>query len=258
MTIQYKEISVHFEVSGEGKPVVLLHGFLENSKMWQHLTKTLNATCKVIAIDLLGHGETECLGYIHTMEDMAEMVCVVLDHLGVSEATVIGHSMGGYVALALAELYPDKISALCLLNSTAEADSEERQLNRDRAVKAVKQNYKAFVSMAIANLFAEDNRERLSESIAQVRSEALKTPLQGIVAALEGMKVRKDRREQFVNGSYKKLLVIGLKDPVLDYESVMAYVANSNIEVVEFPDGHMSYIEDKEELDYKILQFIEK
>ncbi|WP_053991899.1 alpha/beta fold hydrolase [Mangrovimonas sp. TPBH4] len=258
MTIQYKGVSVHFEVSGEGKPIVLLHGFLENAKMWQHLTKTLNGSCQVIAIDLLGHGETECLGYIHTMEDMADMVHAVLEHLGVSKAAVIGHSMGGYVALALAELFPENVLSVCLLNSTAEGDSEERQLNRDRAVKAVKQNHRAFVSMAISNLFAEDNRERFSDVIDQVRSEALKTPLQGIIAALEGMKIRKDRRKQFVNAKYKKLLVIGLKDPVLDYESVMAYVGNSDIELVEFADGHMSYIENKKELDYKIFQFIEK
>lgn len=257
MTIVYKEVAVHYKVEGQGKPVVLLHGFLENIEMWNHLAGTLKSSHQVVMIDLLGHGETGCLGYIHSMEDMAKAVNAVLENLGVMDAVVIGHSMGGYVALALQELFPLRVGAICLLNSTAESDNEERRLNRDRAIKAVKQNHKAFVSMAVANLFAEENRERFATEINDVKNEALKTPLQGIVAALEGMKIRKDRRSQFVNGKFKKLLVIGLKDPVLDYDSVMGYVSGSDIELVEFPDGHMSYIEDRKELDYKILHFIE-
>jgi pimeloyl-ACP methyl ester carboxylesterase len=76
----------------------------------------------VITIDLLGHGETECLGYIHSMEDNADAVHAVLAELRIRKAILVGHSMGGYVALAFAELYPENVKAL-LLNSTARADS---------------------------------------------------------------------------------------------------------------------------------------
>ncbi len=105
---------------------------------------------------------TECLGYVHTMEDNADVVHAVLSELRIRKAIFVGHSMGGYVALAFAELYPDTMKGLVLLNSTARADSEERKKNRDRAIKAVKQSFVNFISLSIGNLFSENNRERLA------------------------------------------------------------------------------------------------
>ena len=190
---QYKNTSIAYTDTGKGKAIVLLHGFLENQKMWDKYIASFAKKNRVITIDLLGHGDTECLGYVHSMEDNAEAVHAVLSELRIRKAVFVGHSMGGYVALAFAELYPDAVKGLVLLNSTAKEDSPERKTNRDRAIKAVKQSYKGFVSMAIANLFSENNRERLVEEIELVKKEALKTPLQAIVASLEGMKIRKDR-----------------------------------------------------------------
>jgi hypothetical protein len=110
-------------------------------------------------------------------------------------------------------LYPDNVKGIVLVNSTSRADSDERKANRDRAIVAVKQNYSAFIRMSIANLFSEDNRERLAEIIEEVKLEALKTPLQGIVAALEGMKIRKDREVILHFAPYPIQLILGKKDP---------------------------------------------
>ena len=258
MFLKHKGINVFYSEKGSGKPVILLHGFLENSSMWNDLATQLSKEHQVISIDLLGHGQTECLGYIHSMELMAEAVNAVLIHLKIEKATFVGHSMGGYVALAFAEKYSTKIEGLCLMNSTAQADNKERKLNRDRAIKVVKENYKAFVSMSIANLFAPENRDKLLNDILQIKNEALKTPLQGIVAALEGMKIRKDRTKLFKTLPFKKLLIIGLKDPVLDANSLKNHLQGSDVKIIEFSGGHMSHIENKEEFTYKILHFIEK
>ena len=141
--------------------------------MWKNYIELLSQKNRVITIDLLGHGKSECLGYIHSMEDQADMVHAVLLELKIRKAVLVGHSMGGYVALAFAELYPNIVKGLILLNSTSRADSDERKLNRERAIKAVKQNYTAFVRMSIANLFSEDNRERLTDEIEKVKKEAL-------------------------------------------------------------------------------------
>ena len=135
--------------------MVLLHGFLENKSMWNAFVPELAKKNRVITIDLLGHGETECLGYVHAMEDQADMVYALLLFLKIRKVVLVGHSMGGYIALAFAELFPDNVKGLFLLNSTSRADSEEKKINRDRAIVAVKQNYGAFVSMSIANLFSE-------------------------------------------------------------------------------------------------------
>tara|TARA_R110000868_G_scaffold221110_1_gene472557 strand:+ start:992 stop:1774 length:783 start_codon:yes stop_codon:yes gene_type:complete len=255
---QYKNTSIAYTDSGKGTAIVLLHGFLENQKMWDNYIATFAKKNRVITIDLLGHGETECLCYVHSMEDNAEAVQAVLAELRIRKAILVGHSMGGYVALAFAELYPDFVKGLVLLNSTAKEDNPERKTNRDRAIKAVKQRYKGFVSMAISNLFSENNRERLVQEIELVKKEALKTPLQAIVASLEGMKIRKDRSLLFLQGTYPKILILGEKDSVLEYEETKSQIENTTIELVSFPDGHMSHIENQEDLTAVLLSFFKK
>lgn len=257
-TTQFKNTSIAYTDIGKGTAIVLLHGFLENQQMWEHYIAPFSKKNRVITIDLLGHGATECLGYVHSMEDNADAVHAVLSELRIRKAILVGHSMGGYVALAFAELYPDFIKGLVLLNSTANADSEERKINRDRAIKAVKQIYVGFVSLAIGNLFSENNRERLHIEIENVKTAALKTPLQAIVASLEGMKIRVDREVLLHQTTYPKMLILGEKDPVLNYQETKKQIINTNVELVTFPDGHMSHIENQEALTTVLLQFFKK
>lgn len=254
-TLLYKKTKISYSDTGNGTAIVLLHGFLENKKMWKDYVDLFSEKYRVITIDLLGHGESECLGYVHEMEDNAKAVNEVLEHLKIENAVILGHSMGGYVGLAFAELYPEKIQKLVLQNSTSKEDSPEKKLNRTRAIKAVKQNYVSFVSLAIANLFSEINRERLVNEIEKVKTEALKTPLQGIIASLEGMKIRKDRENILKRNLFPVLLILGKKDPVLNYDESLSQIENTNVKLVSFEDGHMSHIENKAELKTILLEF---
>ena len=252
----YKNTKISYTDAGKGTAVVLLHGFLENSTMWNYLAPVLAKKNRVVCIDLLGHGQTDCLGYVHTMEDMADAVHQVLAELKIRKAIFVGHSMGGYIALAFAELYPEFMKGLVLLNSTSRADSDERITNRTRAIKAVKQNYVAAVRMSIANLFSEENREKLVEQIEWVREEALQTPLQGIIAAQEGMKLRKDREVLLHFAPYPIMLILGKKDPVLNYEENLEQIEGTNVKLVTFNDGHMSHLENQAELEKVIVGFL--
>ena len=254
----YKNIKISYTDAGKGTAVVLLHGFLENKSMWNNLLPELITKYRVITIDLLGHGNTECLGYVHSMEDQADMVHEVLQDLKIRKVLLIGHSMGGYVTLAFAELYPKNVKGIVLLNSTARADSAERKTNRDRAIVAVKQNYTAFVRMSIANLFSEKNREILLDEIEYVKKEALKTLLQGIVASLEGMKIRKDREVLLNFDTFPLLLILGKQDPVLNYDENASQIKNTPVQLVTFPDGHMSHIENREELTKVLVDYLKK
>lgn len=255
MQLTYKNINISYTDTGKGTAVVLLHGFLENSTMWDGLVPEFSKKYRVITIDLLGHGQTECIGYIHTMEDMANAVFAVLHSLRIKKAIFVGHSMGGYVSLAFAEMYPEIMKGLVLQNSTSRADSDERKQNRDRAIKVVKRDYTNFVRLSIANLFSEANRERLDTEIENVKQEALKTPLQGIVAALEGMKVRKDREVILHFAPYPMILMLGKKDPVLSYEDSLDQIENTAVKLITYPDGHMSHIENREQLLKDLLVF---
>jgi pimeloyl-ACP methyl ester carboxylesterase len=256
--IIYKNTKISFTDDGKGTAVVLLHGFLENKTMWDKYISALSKNHRVITIDLLGHGETECLGYVHTMEDQADMIFAVLISLRIRKIVLVGHSMGGYVALAFAELYPDNVKGLFLLNSTSRADSDERKINRDRAIKAVKQNHTNFVRISITNLFSEDNREVFAKEVEKVKLQALKTPLQGIVASLEGMKIRKDREVLLHFAPYPIQLVLGKKDGVLIYDDTIDQIEGTKVELTTFPDGHMSHIENEKELKIVLLEFLKK
>jgi pimeloyl-ACP methyl ester carboxylesterase len=255
-TTHFKNTSISYTDQGKGTAVVLLHGFLENKKMWAAFIPEWSKKFRIITIDLLGHGETECMGYVHSMENNADVVHEVISKLRLRKVILVGHSMGGYVALAFAELYPEMVKGLVLLNSTSRADTDERKTNRDRAIKAVKQSFQNFISISISNLFSEDNRDRLSEAINNVKNEALKTPLQGIVASLEGMKIRVDREVLLHLTPYPKLVVLGEKDPVLNYDEAKVQIEDTQVQLLSLPDGHMSHIENQETVQNEILRFI--
>lgn len=256
MTLAYKGIKINYQTTGDGTPLVFLHGFLENATMWNTVTPHFTDTHRCITIDLLGHGKTGCLGYIHTMEDMAIAIKYVLEYLEIHKATIIGHSMGGYVALAMADLSPDHIDGLVLLNSTSFPDNKERKQNRSRAIQIVKKNPSAFTNMAIENLFAEENRSKFPKEIKTIKDQASKTPLQGIISALEGMKIREDRRTILTNFKKPKILIAGKQDPILPYDLTRQEANECKTDLVSLDGGHMSYIENTAEFLKTIFQFL--
>ena len=258
MVLNYKNSSIHYSITGKGPTVVLLHGFLENINMWNELIPELSESNQVISIDLLGHGKTDCIGYVHTMEDMADAVFAVLKHHVIEHAHVIGHSMGGYVALAMVEKQPQLFKGLCLMNSTFESDNEELKELRTRANKMIKTNFENMVRLSFANLFAPESRVKFKKEYNEALQLALKTSVQGYIAAQEGMKLRPNRFEPFKNLKSKKLIIIGIKDSVVDGKKLIYQIEGTTIDYVKFSEGHMSHIENKSELSYIIKQFIEK
>ena len=255
MIVKFKETTVFYTDSGKGNSVVLLHGFLENNTMWDAVVEEISKRNRVICIDLLGHGKTGCIGYIHSMEEMAEAVKAVLQELKIRRAIFVGHSMGGYVALAFAEKYPKNVKGLCLLNSTSQADSEERKKLRLRANEMAKENYETLVKMSIGNLFAEQTREQFSEVIEKVRAEALKTPVRGYIAASEGMRLR-ENKEAVLQTIDKRLMIAGKQDSILNYDAVVKESNRTKTTLIELPNGHMSHIEAKEELLKALANFV--
>lgn len=258
MILNYKNSSIHYKVEGQGDAVVLLHGFLESVDMWHNLVAEFPQKNQIICIDLLGHGKTDCIGYIHTMEAMADAVLAVLEHLNIKNAHVIGHSMGGYVALALADKKPDIFKGLCLMNSTYETDDNARKLIRTRASEMAQQNYEILVKMSFANLFTPESKDTYKDAYEKALQLALRTPQQGYIAAQEGMKLRPDRFDILKNLKCKKLIIIGKKDSLIEGDKIVNQIKNTDIDFVEFSEGHMSYIENKSDLSYNILHFIEK
>jgi len=255
-SIQFKNATISYTDVGKGNTIVLLHGFLENSTMWNAFLPVLSKRNRVIVIDLLGHGKSDCVGYVHSMELFAETVTAVFKELRIRKVSVIGHSLGGYVALAFAEKHPEKIRSLCLLNSTSNADNEERIEIRTRAIAMAQRNYKPLVSMSIANLFQPENVKKFQPEIESLKEEALQIPVQGYIAAQEGMKIRKNRNDILIQNDFKKFFIIGQHDPVLNAENLIDEAKETNSEFVVLDGGHMSWIENANELADSLQKFI--
>lgn len=256
--LRYKNADIHFTSNGSGRVVVLLHGFLENLSMWEDIISKLSDRYRVISIDLLGHGKSENIGYIHSMEDQALMIKFVLDTLNLRRYILIGHSMGGYVSLAFAQHFSENIKGLCLMNSTPLADSPEKKINRERAIEAVKINHKTFVRMSVPNLFAPYNHTKYKEHISIIINEAIQMQPQGIIASLEGMKLRKNSVDELKKIDVPTQIIIGQNDGAINIEETLKSVENTATEIIIFPDGHMSHIENQLELIETLEQFIKK
>ncbi len=255
---QYKEANFYAEEQGQGKALIFLHGFLENRQMWASVIEALPNTYRKIVLDLPGHGKSDNLAYVHTMEEMAEVVMALVRHLRLKKFSLIGHSMGGYVALAVADKYPDNLKALVLMNSNSRADSPEKKLNRDRAIALVKRNPKSYVRNAIPLLFRPKNRNLLKEQVALVKEQALETSPQGIVAALEGMKDRVDREMILAFAPYPILFIASKKDPVLDFQMLEEQLHYNAVESLILEDGHMSHFENPEALIEGLRSFLSR
>ena len=254
----FKNTKISYTDSGKGAVVVLLHGFLENKHMWKEIIPVISRNKRVLAIDLLGHGHTECLGYIHPMELMAEAVAAVLKSLRIRKITLIGHSMGGYVSLALSEKNPEMIRGLCLLNSTSTSDDTSRKKLRERANKMAQINLTNIVRMSFINLFSERSKEIFNPEIQLALSEALQTSLQGYSASQEGMKIRPNRLSVLKNNHFKKLFILGEKDPVLLVNKGIKEAEETQSKTVILSGGHMSHIENSDKLIKVLNTFIRR
>lgn len=260
--LRYKGVKVSYDYRGKkGKPtVVLLHGFLETRKVWGDYVKVLSKKYAVLNIDLLGHGKTGCLAYVHTMEEMAEMVRAVLKTHDVRKGLFVGHSMGGYVALAFAEMFPDNVKGICLFNSSAFADSESKRLDRDRAIKVVKSNHERFINEVIPKLFVRMDTPALKAALKQTLKEALRTPKQGIVAALEGMKIRENREIVLKFAPCPVMFVIGKQDGLLNYKDLIeqSKLNERGVHYLSERGGHLCFFEDKYPCLTALTKFIDR
>jgi len=256
--LTFKNTKISYTDSGKGPVVVLLHGFLENNHMWNEVIPIISKNKRVLALDLLGHGQSGCLGYIHTMEIMAEAVSAVLKSLRIRKITLIGHSMGGYVSLVLSEKNPEMIRGLCLLNSTATSDDTSRKKLRERANKMAQTNLPNIVRMSFINLFSEKSKEKFNPEMQLALSEALQTSLQGYSACQEGMRIRPNRLSVLKNNHFKKLFILGKKDPVLPINKGIKEAEETQSEIVVLSGGHMSHIENSDKLIKILNTFIRR
>jgi pimeloyl-ACP methyl ester carboxylesterase len=238
--------------------VVLIHGFSENNQIWREQLDALSEQFYVIAPDLPGTGNTPAAGTL-SMESMADYINDLLKAEGISRAVVIGHSMGGYVALALAEKYPSMIQGLGLFHSTAAADNEEKKEARRKSINMIeKYGNEAFVKQTMPNMFSPAYKKQHPEQIESYIQMCLQCPQSSQVAYYEAMIQRPDRTTVLSSLSVPVLFVIGKDDTAVPMQNVLPQVSQPRISSIYiFEDtGHMGMWEVPDASKQLLQQFI--
>jgi pimeloyl-ACP methyl ester carboxylesterase len=203
---------------GQGRPIVLIHGFLESNLIWKPFADDFLKAYRVVAVDLPGFGKSPLPSKKpFSIADVAALVSESLKPLGLANPLLTGHSLGGYVALAMVEQQPQAFGALCLFHSTAYADSPEKKEARTKTIDFVTRNgAAAFASNFVPPLFADPNHP----AIASVTSLAVQTPQDTVTGYLEAMRDRPDRTHVIKNFTGSVLLLAGEKDSVIPAEAL--------------------------------------
>lgn len=256
--IIFRKQKINFNVEGNGNkvPLVLLHGFMEDRRIWKDIVSEFRTHRQVICIDLPGHGNSQGVAETHDMPLMAEVVAEVLANLGVKRVSMAGHSMGGYVCLEFLKKFPMLLQSIVLINSTPLEDSVEKRKIRERSLKLVEKNKSAFVSMAITNLYSEANREKLVKEINIQKKNARKMSVKNIQAAIKGMKIRTNNIQVLKSFDKQKILIASEDDSLLDMKRLKTISEESGSQFYQLSGGHNSYHEDAENL-LKIMHLID-
>lgn len=231
------------------KCIVLLHGYLESMLVWDEFISLLKDEMRVVVLDLPGHGVSMINGETHTMEYLADCVGLTMEALGVEKYSVVGHSMGGYVALAMLDKYAKNLESITLLSSTTSADSQEKCDRRRREIELIKAGKKNTLARLVPHQgFAPENVKRLNDYIEDLRELILITEDEGVIAILGGMIERKSRGEQLRDSAIPHLFIFGRHDfyiPEEVTEEMIAADAGAKVLWLEH-SGHMGFIEEPE------------
>lgn len=246
---------LHYELFGEGPITIFLHGFLESSTMWEPLNLNELPGTKLL-IDLPGHGKSLLSdpSQIPSMKFMADEVGRVLAFLKIDAYRVLGHSMGGYVALELFANTPEGIPKpghVTLLNSNCWSDSEAKQADRLRVARIAYTGKELFINEAIPNLFARP--EEFQKEIVALKKEAKAMTSEAIAYAALAMRTRADYTELVVKNPVCFKIIHGALDRLVSVEELhqrlIHKVGKAVPEIVIISNaGHMAHWEATDEV----------
>lgn len=250
----------------------MLHGLMEGAWVWREMTEVWAAENRVLAIDLPGHGQSEVLSDVHSVLLCAQVVEAVMRAEDVAAAVLVGHSMGGYVALAVADLFPEKVKGIVLFHSQAAQDGEEGLAQRRRAIALLEAGGEAkkdFVTRFMPTLFAPQNRERMAGKIAALTEAGRAMSLEAILAIQKGLAERKSYLPVLTRGTAAGsaaasaplpfCFIIGRHDEKQNVSKVMSQaMLCERAEILWLPCGHMGFWEEPEACAAFVRDFLNR
>jgi pimeloyl-ACP methyl ester carboxylesterase len=259
--ISFKGRKIFYSDEGNGTTVVLVHGYLESSAIWNSFAHILAKKFRVISVDLPGHGFSDIIEETQSMELLATSINVLLDALDIKKAFLTGHSLGGYVSLAFLELYTEKLLGYCLFHSHPFADSIETLQKREREIRIVNAGKKFLMYPEnVKRMYADINLEKFSSSLERSKKIASEISAGGIVAVLKGMITRPSRLSAMEKGMVPCLWILGYMDNYIPCEEIQKKVhLPGNAELVILRNsGHLGFIEEEEKAVEVISRFVDK
>lgn len=257
--LRYEGSEMAYQVEGKGTTVVLLHGFCEDHKIWEEFQHDLREEpYQVVVADLPGFGASDVVEGI-TVEGMAKRVHALLQELNTGPAVLIGHSMGGYVGLAFARLFPGALMALGLFHSHPYADEEDKKALRQKSVEFIqRQGHILFVKQLIPGLFADNFARSNAFLLEKLIYRAAKFPSEGIIAAQQAMMARRDETETLRHTKVPVLFIVGKQDTSIPADKNLAQTHLPEVASIHILEkaGHMGQFEARKATQRYVRQFV--
>lgn len=261
----YDNSSIFYRIYGRGKPVLLLHGFGEEGDIWQNQIESLKKEYQLFIPDLPGSGHSQMISDM-SIDGMAECIVYLIKHeilKAFEQANVIllGHSMGAYIMLAIAEKYPELLHSVGLIHSSAFADSEEKKIARAKSIQFMKEHGAyAFLKTSIPGLFWDKARREKREAVEDLVEKGRSFTSEALVAYYIAMINRPDRTGVLKNFHGPVLLIIGQHDVAVPFEQGLqqTHMASHTHLHIMRDSGHMSMVEETDKLNMALLEFLDK
>ena len=257
-SFKYQSNPVYYTDSGNGKPVILLHGFGEDGRIWDFQLKYLENKCRLIIPDIPGSGRSPGLSK-GSMEIYAEVVNALLEHEKLDKVTLIGHSMGGYITLAFVEKYPEKVGAFGLFHSSALPDDEEKRNTRKKGIEFIREHGPAkFLEQATAGLFSPYTKQNRPALVQETIDRFNNFEGESLIQYYEAMMARPDRREILSQSKVPVLFILGKHDSAVPFDKGLeqSHLPEfSYIHVCMF-SGHLGMLEEEDFCNKALEAFI--
>lgn len=254
----YQNKKIVYRVFGTGMPVILVHGFGEDGTVWDQQAEYLKKNFKVIIPDLPGSGQSELIDDM-SIEGMAEVIHSIIHEEDIDACPVIGHSMGGYITLALVEKYYNHVSAFGLFHSSAFADSEEKIATRRKGIAFIKEHGGfEFLKTATPNLFSATTKDERPELIDEQIASLSSFSGAALVFYYEAMIQRPDRTNILKEATVPVLFAMGKYDnaiPLADGLKQCHLPEKSYIHILQ-QSGHMGMLEETEKTNLLLEKFL--
>lgn len=220
-SIKYQNKKIFYRITGIGSPVMFVHGFGEHGNVFKNQVEYLKDKFQLIVPDLPGSGQSELIEDM-SMEGMAEVLHSIIHEENIDRCPVIGHSMGGYITLALMDSYPNHVSALGLFHSTTFADTEEKKETRRKGIEQTKQyGAMSFIKTVIPNLFSQETKDGRSELVDEQIASLHNFSGEALVSYYQAMIQRPDRTDLLRNTTSPVLFIMGKYDKAVSPEDAL-------------------------------------